>query len=67
MKHEWTNKHPLDAVESALVDASNALNDIRVDHHTRAMTERMNAAIDEALRLVQADIRRDLNPPDPRD
>ena len=67
MGHNWTVKHPLDRVESALVDASNALHDIRVDHHTRAMTERMNAAIDEALRLVQADIRRDPNPPDSRD
>ena len=54
-------KHPLDAVESALVNASNALDECESDY------QMVDNAIDNALRLVQAIIRRDIDPPDPRD
>ena len=61
-------KHPLDAVESALVDASNALNDVDTDDKQFALTLlRIDADIDNTLRFVQATIHRDLDPPDPRD
>ena len=69
-----TNKHPLDAVESALVDASNALQDALPDEPKwkigsgfATRMANLDEAIDAALRLVQAEIRRDLDPPDPRD
>ena len=60
-------KHPLDAVESALVDASNALNNVDDDVAEHIQYSRIDNAIDDALRLVQAQIRYDLDPPDPRD
>ena len=67
MKHDWTVKHPLDAVESALVDASNALNNVDDDVAEHIQYSRIDNAIDDALQLVQAQIRADLDPPDPRD
>ena len=54
-------KHPLDAVESALVDAGNAL------YNSEYTLQELDTAIDDALRLVRAEIRVDLDPPDPRD
>ena len=62
-------KHPLDTVESALVDASNAFNDMLGDFDgiPSHRTMEIDDAIDDALRRVQAVIRYDLNPPDPRD
>jgi hypothetical protein len=62
-------KHPLDAVESALVDASNALYDSGWDavHYSQGRYLDIDNAVDAALRLVQAQIRYDLDPPDPRD
>ena len=58
-------KHPLDAVASALVDASNALQD--VDEFSGLDYAHVDEAIDAALRLVQMIIRNDIDPPDPRD
>jgi hypothetical protein len=53
-------KHPLDAVESALVDASNALQDTLVEYYdTNSWLTDIDTAIDAALRLVQAEIRYD--------
>ena len=60
-------KHPLDAVESALVDASNALNDVEQEPAQDESYQCIDDAIDAALRMVQAQIRYDLDPPDPRD
>ena len=74
-------KHPLDAVESALVDASNALQDAMPEQSSMKLANgsrvlfgesavrygRIDDAVDEALRLVQAEIRVDLDPPDLRD
>jgi hypothetical protein len=60
-------KHPLDAVESALVDASNAMNGVEQEPAQDESYQRIDEAIDAALRLVQAEIRADLDPPDSRD
>ena len=57
--------HPLDRVESALVDASNALQDVD-DIHIFTLPA-IDAAIDTALGLVQAEIRADRDQHDPRD
>ena len=63
-----TMRHPLDAVESALVDASNALQDADgIFPYQWGDIEYIDHAIDVALRLVQAQIRADLDPSDPRD
>ena len=59
-------KHPLDAVESALVDASNALQDALTGSDDVAL-HLIDLDIDSVLRKVQAEIRYDLDPPDPRD
>lgn len=59
-------RHPLDAVESALVDASNALQEAWPEHDL-AVYVALDQSIDAALRLVQAEMRADLDPPDPRD
>ena len=63
-------RHPLDRVESALVDASNALDDAidaMDDYHRGSETATIDLHVDAVLREVQAIIRRDLNPSDPRD
>ena len=59
-------KHPLDRVESALVDASNELQGVLSDSHDVAL-HLIDLDIDSVLRKVQAAIRYDLDPPDPRD
>jgi hypothetical protein len=69
----WANKHPLDAVESALVDASNALDEVRSAAENSAQYDDADGFIDAALREVQRIIRYDLDPgcppwpADPRD
>ena len=71
MRHEWTHKHPLDAVESALVDASNSLQESMPDIDRFSIPALpyvlLDQAIDAALRLAQSIIRHDTDPPDPRD
>jgi len=64
-KEKSMTKHPLDAVELALVDASNALSDMRETNYDGL--GRIDEAIDDVLRLIQARIRADLDPADPRD